>query len=252
MTDTTDVQQTGGALDGQTVVVIGGSQGIGLETARMARAVGADVILTARNAERLAQAAADVGAVSTAAFDATDEDRLLEFLGGLPAPVDHIMVTAGGSYYSTLPELDLQQVRRAFQEHVAVTFTVAKASIGLVRPGGSLTFMTGTAARHPAPGLSVAGFFAVGLQQTIADVALELAPIRANLIAAGFVDTPLSARLLGADLDARRQQLAETLPIRRVVTAADVAALALHLMTNSALTGATYDVDGGQQLLVER
>jgi len=82
-----------------------------------------------------------------------------------------------------------------------------------------------------------------------ANLALELAPIRVNVVAAGFVDTPLSAALLGADLDKRRDQLRSTLPIRRVVAPADVAELAVHLMTNTALTGATYDVDGGQQLV---
>jgi NAD(P)-dependent dehydrogenase (short-subunit alcohol dehydrogenase family) len=82
-----------------------------------------------------------------------------------------------------------------------------------------------------------------------ANLALELAPIRVNLIAPGFVDSPLSARLLGDDLEARRAELRERLPIRRVIGPADVAALAVHLMTNTALTGATYDVDGGQQLL---
>ena len=73
-------------------------------------------------------------------------------------------------------------------------------------------------------------------------------PIRVNLIAAGFVD-PLSAALLGDQLDARRDELRATLPIGRVVGPADVAALAIHLMTNTALTGATYDIDGGQQLI---
>ena len=82
-----------------------------------------------------------------------------------------------------------------------------------------------------------------------ASLALELAPIRVNLIAAGFVDTPLSATLLGDELENRRNQLRATLPIRRVVGPADVAALAVHIMINTALTGATYDIDGGQQLV---
>jgi NAD(P)-dependent dehydrogenase (short-subunit alcohol dehydrogenase family) len=80
-------------------------------------------------------------------------------------------------------------------------------------------------------------------------LALELAPIRVNLIAAGFVDTPLAAATFGNQLEARREQLRTTLPIRRVVGPADIAALALHLMTNTALTGATVDIDGGQQLV---
>ena len=82
-----------------------------------------------------------------------------------------------------------------------------------------------------------------------ASLALELAPIRVNPIAAGFVDTPLSASLLGDQLDNRRNQLRATLPIRRVVEPADVAALAVHIMINTALTGTTYDIDGGQQLV---
>jgi NAD(P)-dependent dehydrogenase (short-subunit alcohol dehydrogenase family) len=82
-----------------------------------------------------------------------------------------------------------------------------------------------------------------------ANLALELAPIRVNLIAAGFVDTPLSASLLGDELENRRKQLRDTLPIWRVVGPADIAALAVHIMINTALTGATYDVDGGQQLV---
>jgi NAD(P)-dependent dehydrogenase (short-subunit alcohol dehydrogenase family) len=87
------------------------------------------------------------------------------------------------------------------------------------------------------------------LPALIANLAVEVAPVRVNLIAAGFVDTPLSARLLGDDLDKRREQLRETLPIRRVVEPADIAALAVHIMVNTALTGGTYDIDGGEQLV---
>ena len=83
----------------------------------------------------------------------------------------------------------------------------------------------------------------------VSNLALEVAPIRVNLIAAGFIDTPLSASLLGGDLEKRRDQLRATLPIGRVVGPDDVAALAVHLMSNTALTGATYTIDGGQQLV---
>jgi NAD(P)-dependent dehydrogenase (short-subunit alcohol dehydrogenase family) len=81
------------------------------------------------------------------------------------------------------------------------------------------------------------------------NLAFELAPVRVNLIAAGFVDTPLSASLLGDQIDACREHLRSSLPIGRVVDPADVAALAVHIMTNTALTGATYDIDGRQQLV---
>jgi NAD(P)-dependent dehydrogenase (short-subunit alcohol dehydrogenase family) len=109
--------------------------------------------------------------------------------------------------------------------------------------------MGGTGGRRPAIGLSLPGAITAAMPALVANLALELAPVRVNLIAAGFVDTPLSATILGDQLDARREQLRSTLPIGRVVGPEDVAALALHLMTNTALTGATYDIDGGQQLV---
>ncbi|MEU8001705.1 SDR family oxidoreductase [Catellatospora sp. NPDC049111] len=236
-------------LSGATVVVIGGSAGIGLETARLARNEGAEVILTGRDADRLARAAADLGALRTAAFDATDPAALERFFHDLPGPVDHVMITAGRPYYGLLADMDVEQARRSFDEHMWLPINVARLAPGRVRPGGTLIFMGGTGARRPRPGLTVAAMGTAALPAMTANLALELAPIRVNLIAAGFVDTPLSAELLGDDLDRRREQLRTTLPIGRVVGPADVAALAVHLMANTALTGATYDIDGGQQLL---
>ena len=95
----------------------------------------------------------------------------------------------------------------------------------------------------------MAAIVAVALPALIANLAVEVAPVRVNLIAAGFVDTPLSASLLGDRLEERRNELRATLPIGRVVGPADVAALAVHIMINTALTGATYDIDGGQQFV---
>jgi NAD(P)-dependent dehydrogenase (short-subunit alcohol dehydrogenase family) len=238
-------------LPGQTVVVIGGSAGIGFETARRARAEGADVILTGRNPERLQRAAAELGARQTAAFDATDPAALDRFFQGLPEQIDHVMVTGPGPYYAPLADLDRERAHRDFDAHLWLAVAVAQHAVGRVRPGGTLLFMGGTGGRHRGPGLSLIGAGTAALPALIANLALEAAPVRVNLIAAGFVDTPLSASLLGADLDQRRDQLRATLPIGRVVGPADVAALAVHLMANTAVTGATYDIDGGQQLVPE-
>ena len=236
-------------LLGQTVVVIGGSAGIGLETARRARAEGAKVILTGRNPERLQRAASELDALSTAAFDAMDADSLDRFFRELPATIDHVMVTAGQPYYARLVDMDFDQVRRDIAGHLLLALQVARNAAPKVRPGGTLLFMGGTGARRPSVGLAIASAMTAALPALTANLALELAPVRVNLIAAGFVDTPLSASLLGDELENRRNQLRAKLPIRRVVGPADVAALAVHIMTNTALTGATYDVDGGQQLL---
>jgi NAD(P)-dependent dehydrogenase (short-subunit alcohol dehydrogenase family) len=236
-------------LLGQTVVVIGGSGGIGFETARRARAEGANVILTGRNSERLQHAASELEALSTAAFDATDPASLERFFRDLPTTIDHVMVTAGRPYYGRLVDIDFAQARRALEEPILLVLQVARHAAHKVRPGGTLLFMSGTGGRRPRVGLGIVSTLTAALPALTANLALELAPVRVNLIAAGFVDTPLSASLLGDELENRRNQLRSTLPIRRVVGPADVAALAIHLMTNTALTGATYDIDGGQQLV---
>jgi NAD(P)-dependent dehydrogenase (short-subunit alcohol dehydrogenase family) len=236
-------------LRGQTVVLIGGSAGIGLETARRAGAEGADVVLTGRNPERLERAAQEVGARSTAAFDATDPAALKRFFGDLPDPIDHVMVTGPGPSYVPLLEMDADQVRDALGGHVVLGLEVARNAAPKMRPGGTLIFMGGTGGRRISRELGIVSAATAALPPFAAALALELAPVRVNLIAAGFVDTPLSASLLGEGLDARRDELRAKLPIGRVVEPADVAALAVHLMANTAVTGATFDIDGGQQFV---
>jgi NAD(P)-dependent dehydrogenase (short-subunit alcohol dehydrogenase family) len=249
----TDVTSSGTrrepALLGQTVVVIGGSSGIGLETARQARDAGAQVVLTGRNPDRLKRAAKEVDALRTAAFDAVDFARLEQFFTELPGSIDHVMVSGSGPYYAPLTEIDLAQARRDMEQHVFLPIQVARHAIGRVRPRGSLVLIGGTGGRRASVGYTTIATLTAGLPALTRNLAFEIAPIRVNLVAAGFVDTPLSATLLGDQIDARREELRSTLPIGRVVGPEDVAAVALHLMINTALTGATYDVDGGQQLV---
>jgi NAD(P)-dependent dehydrogenase (short-subunit alcohol dehydrogenase family) len=236
-------------LLGQTVVVIGGSAGIGLETARRARAHGAEVILAARNPERLAEAAREVGAQSATAFDADDHAALKRFFDDLPGPIDHVLIAAGAPHYGPLLAMDAAAVRAAVSDKIVLTLEVARNAIGKMRPGGTLLLIGGTGGRRISRDLGIVSAATAMLPPFTATLALELAPVRVNLIAAGFVDTPLSAALLGDQLDARRAELRSTLPIGRVVGPEDVAALAVQLMSNTALTGATYDIDGGQQFV---
>ena len=142
-------------LLGQTVVVIGGSAGIGLETARRARAEGADVILTARDPDRLQRVGLELGALSTAAFDATDFERLGRFFDELPRPIDHVLVTGPGPYYAPLAEFDFEAARRDLEAHILLPLQVARNAASKVRPGGTLLFMGGTGGRHTAPGMAL-------------------------------------------------------------------------------------------------
>jgi NAD(P)-dependent dehydrogenase (short-subunit alcohol dehydrogenase family) len=235
-------------LAGKTVLVIGGSAGIGLETARLAREEGADLILTARTPDRLHQVGLELSA-GVAAFYALDFGRLGTFFDELSSPIDHVLVTGPGPSYALLQDFDIDEARRDVDAHLLLPVQIARHAVGRVRPGGTLLFMGGTGGRHTAPGLSLITALTAAMPALIKNLALEIAPIRVNLIAAGFVDTPLSARLLGDQLDERREQLRDRLPIRRVVGPADIAALAVHLMANGAVTGATFDIDGGQQLV---
>ena len=241
MSDTQD-------LAGQTVVVIGGSAGIGLETARRAHAEGASVVVTGRNEDRLQAVASELGA-QTAAFDATDFARLGQFFDELPTPIDHVLVTGPGPYYAPLAEFDLEPARRDLEAHILMPIEVARNAAGKVRPGGTLLFIGGTGGRRTAPGLTLIGALTAAGPALVRNLALEIAPVRVNMLAAGFVDTPLSASLLGDQLEARREQLRTTLPVRRVIGPSDIALLAVQVMVNTAITGATLDIDGGQQLV---
>ena len=176
---------------------------------------------------------------------------LQQFFDELPGPIDHVLVTAGGPHYApVLADGPRIRCARRSSDHVVLALAGRPkcrrqdatrrhaAADGRYRRPADQAANSGSS--PPPPRRS---------RRSPPTLALELAPVRVNLIAAGFVDTPLSASLLGDGLDARRDELRATLPIGRVVRPADVAALAVHIMTNTALTGATYDIDGGQQFV---
>ena len=138
-------------LAGQTVVVLGGSAGIGLATARLARAEGANVVITGRDPERLARAAADVGASQTAHFDVADEAALHQFFDRLEGPIGHVLVSAGGPYYAPFAELDVADAMAYVSRSLALPLNVARFASPRMGPGGSLTFIGGTGARRADP-----------------------------------------------------------------------------------------------------
>ena len=207
-------------LLGQTVVVIGGSAGIGLETARRARAEGADVILTGRDPERLERAARRGRRVEHRRPSTPPTSTRLEqfFDGAARRRSTTCWSPAGGPYYAPLAEIDFDAARRDVEDHLLLPL----AGRPLRRrarcaPAARCSSWAAPAAAAPASASALISALTAALPALIANLALELAPVRVNLIAAGFVDTPLSAALLGDELDARREQLRTTLPIRRVV-----------------------------------
>ena len=235
-------------LLGQTVVVIGGSSGIGLETARRARAEGARVIVTGRDAGRLQQAAKELDA-KTSAFDATDPAALEQFFRELPTSFNHLLMTAGRPYYAPLVEMDFEEVRHVVDSDLLLPLRLARLAIGKVKPGGTLVFVGGTGARRPAVGLSVISALSVGMPALVANLAVELAPIRVNVVSPGWVDTPIWETLAGDAKSERLAAMAARLPARRVGTPADLAAAYAAVLDNGFVTGTVVHVDGGHRLV---
>jgi NAD(P)-dependent dehydrogenase (short-subunit alcohol dehydrogenase family) len=238
-------------LVGQNVVVIGGSAGIGLETARTARSEGAEVVITGRDAKRLEHAARDLSARSSAAFDADDTAAVKRFFDELPAPIDHVLVAAYTSRsYAPMLESSSEEVGQSVGRRVTQVLEIARNAAPKMPPGGTV-LLTGGSQRplNPEYGITAAAFAV--LPYFTAALALELAPVRVNLIQAAFVDTALAASYFADDaaVEARREELRANLPIRRVVGPADIANLAVDIMANTAITGAAYDIDGGQRLI---
>ena len=143
-----------------------------------------------------------------------------------------------------------EEVGQGVGRRVTQVLEIARHAAPKMRPGGTLLLTGGSERTFDRESGITPAAFAV-LPPFTAALALELAPVRVNLIQAGFVDTALATSYFAdeAAVEARREELRATLPIGRVVGPADVAALAVHLMTNTAITGATYDIDGGQRLI---
>jgi NAD(P)-dependent dehydrogenase (short-subunit alcohol dehydrogenase family) len=235
-------------LVGQTLLVIGGSSGIGLETARRARAEGAEVIVTARDPERVHRAGVELGG-SIAAFDATDFHRLRRFFEELPTPIDHVFVTGPGPHHVRLADLDVDEARRELEAHLLLPLQVAHQASHRMRRGGTMLFTGCTAPGPMADERTFISTLTTTLSAMTKNLADELAPIRVNLIAFAYIDPPLSAAPFGDQLEARQVEPRSTLPIRRLLPSSDIASLAVHLMTNMAITGATIDIDGVERLV---
>lgn len=236
-------------LDGQVVVVVGGSSGIGLGIAAAAAEAGARVVVAGRSRERLDAALAELGEPARGAqLDATDEGQVTRFfvdLGGL----DHLVVTAAADLpFGLFAGLDVAAFRRGFDGKFWAFTHALRQALPSLRGDGSVTLVTGAAARAAMPG--AAGVAAVNgaIQAMVPTLARELSPLRVNALSPGLVDTPVYAGMPDEARDAMYAQAARRLPVGRVGTPADLGGAALFLMTNGYTTGIVLDVDGGARL----
>jgi NAD(P)-dependent dehydrogenase (short-subunit alcohol dehydrogenase family) len=237
------------SLKDATVVILGGSSGIGLATAQGAQAQGARVIVTGRSAERLRTAQAALGnSARTVVLDAADEAGTSSLFQGLDH-VDHVFMTAGTLVRDTRLTPESDALRPAMDTRFLGALYAAKYGAPKIRSGGSVTFMSGTAARRPLSGASVASASCGAVESFARALAIDLAPIRVNVIRPGFVDTPLLDGLLGSQRNEVLAAAAARLPVKRIGTADEVADAVLFLMRNGYVTGITLTIDGGGLLV---
>ena len=228
-------------LAGQKVVVVGGSSGIGLATAALAKSEGADVVVASRSAERLQAAAAKLGATAIAA-DVTSDDSVTQLFRKL-GPVDHVVVTAAQLRSGPFKTVAMDDVRATMESKFWGAWRVARAAD--IRPGGSLTLVTGFLSIRPRPAAAIVGAANGALESLARALALELTPVRVNAVSPGIIDTPIRAAMPEA---ARSDMLAKTaaaLPVGRVGVADDIARQILAFMTIGFATGSIVYIDGG-------
>jgi NAD(P)-dependent dehydrogenase (short-subunit alcohol dehydrogenase family) len=231
-------------LAGKKVVVVGGSSGIGLSTAELAKHEGADVVIASRNLERLNTVAGQLGATAIAADVTSDES--IENLFRQCGPVDHVVVTAAQLRTGPFKTVAMEDVRATMEGKFWGAWRVARSAE--IRPGGSLTLVSGYLSIRPRPAAAIVGAANGALESLARSLALELAPVRVNAVSPGIIDTPIRAAMPEA---ARREMLAKTaaaLPVGRVGTGEDIARQILAFMTIGFMTGSIVYLDGGALL----
>jgi NAD(P)-dependent dehydrogenase (short-subunit alcohol dehydrogenase family) len=228
-------------LAGQKVVVVGGSSGIGLATAELAKREGAEVLISSRNADRLNAVAANLGARAIAADVTIDES--VENLFRVCGPVDHVVVTAAQLRSGPFKTVAMDDVRSTMEGKFWGAWRVAR--FAEIRPGGSLTLVSGYLSIRPRPNSAIVGAANGAIESLARSLALELAPVRVNAVSPGIIDTPIRAAMPEA---ARRDMLAKTaasLPVGRVGVGEDIARQILAFMTIGFATGSIVYIDGG-------
>jgi NAD(P)-dependent dehydrogenase (short-subunit alcohol dehydrogenase family) len=228
-------------LAGKKIVVVGGSSGIGLSTAELAKREGADVIVASRNVAKLDAVAEKMNAIAIPA-DVTDDGSVATLFRSA-GPVDHVVVTAAQLRSGPFRTVAMEDVRSTFEGKFWGAWRVARAAE--FRAGGSLTLVSGFLSVRPRPNSAIVSAANAALEALSRALALELAPLRVNCVSPGIIDTPIRAAMPEA---ARKEMLAKTaasLPVGRVGEGEDVARQIIACMTNGFMTGSTVYLDGG-------
>lgn len=239
---------SGGRLAGQTVLLVGGSSGIGLAAARQVIDEGGAVHIAARTKTSLAEARSALGAdAALHVCDASVEADVARLFDALP-PIDHIFITAGAFAPDDIAATPIDDLRAIHDSRVWSCVHVARHCTDRMRPNGSVTFMSGTASWYPE-GAALTSAACGAVQSLARSLAVSMAPIRFNSLCPGYTRTPLWQKCFGEEGDAILVSLKDGVPLKRVADASEIADAALFLMTNSYVNGIELVVDGGAHLI---
>jgi NAD(P)-dependent dehydrogenase (short-subunit alcohol dehydrogenase family) len=228
-------------LSGQTVVVVGGSSGIGLATAELAKKEGANVVIASRNKDRLNAAAGKIGARPMVA-DVTSDDSVAALFKALGA-VDHVVVTAAQLRSGPFKTVSMEDVRLTMEGKFWGAWRVARAAE--IRKGGSLTLVSGFLSIRPRPNSAIVGAANGAIESLARSLAIDLAPVRVNAVSPGVIDTPIRAAMPEASRQELLAKTAAALPVGRVGVGEDIARQILAFMTIGFATGSVVYIDGG-------
>jgi NAD(P)-dependent dehydrogenase (short-subunit alcohol dehydrogenase family) len=236
------------SLEDRVVVVIGGSSGIGLATARAAGAAGARVTIVGRDQERLDAAVADLGGATTGvSLDVADEAAVAALFEGLDH-VDHVVNLAGTHVTGAIAEVDTDRLHEPVDNRFWGPIHVFKHAPPKM-DGGSITICTGAGVARPRAGAAIVAAACAGSELMAQAMAIELAPIRINVIRPGIIDTPLLDRMSGGNREAVIEMLSKRTPAKRAGQPEEIAHGIEFLMTNEFVTGSVLTIDGGSSLI---
>jgi len=235
-------------LKDKKVVIIGGSSGIGLESAKQLIAQGAEVIIASRSEDKLKNAKEQLGVRATAyILDTTQEQQVQSFFEKI-GQFDHLVVSAAETSSGLFLQTDTAQARKLFENKFWGQYYAAKYGASKILPNGSIILFSGVVAYKSIVGSAILGAVNAAISNLGQTLALELAPIRVNIVSPGIIDTPSRSKMPEEARNNFYYAVENKLPVKRIGRAEDVAQSVLYLLQNSFVTGTVLHVEGGHIL----